>query len=171
MLCSLFIALMAAGSFIKIPVFGVPFTLQTLFVMLAALLLGSNRSLWVIFCYVVAGLIGLPVFAGGGGISYVFSPTFGYIIGFLFAAPVIGYISHKGGFTFKKSLIANFAGIFLIYFFGILHFVFINVIYLGQAVSPLNVFVFCFAVFIPSDLVFCFLSAFTANRLKKSIKM
>ena len=171
MLCGLFVALIVVGSFIKIPIFGVPFTLQTLFVMLAAQLLGARISFWTIVCYIVTGLIGLPVFAGGGGISYVFTPTFGYIIGFLIAAPVIGYFSHKGSASFKKLLISNIAGIVVIYFFGILHFVLINALYLGQAVSALNVLVFCFAVFIPSDLIFCFLSAFLAVRLKKSIKM
>lgn len=76
--CALFTALIAVGAFIKIPIPVVPFTLQYLFTMLAGILLGSLSVL----AYMILGLIGLPIFSEGGGIGYVFKPSFGYIIGF-----------------------------------------------------------------------------------------
>ncbi len=85
-LCSLFAALIAVGAFIKIPVPLVPFTLQFLFTTLAGLLLGSKLGFTAVMSYIAVGLAGIPVFASGGGISYVFQPSFGYLIGFAIGA-------------------------------------------------------------------------------------
>ena len=80
--CALFTALIAVGAFIRIPVPVVPFTLQYLFTMLAGLLLGAKRGAGSVTVYMLLGLAGLPIFTEGGGISYLFKPSFGYIIGF-----------------------------------------------------------------------------------------
>lgn len=82
-LCALFAALIAVGAFIKIPIPGVPFTLQVLFTTLAGLLLGSRMGAVSVAIYIILGLAGVPIFTGGGGIGYVVYPTFGYLIGFL----------------------------------------------------------------------------------------
>ena len=74
-LCALFVALIAAGAFIKIPVPVVPFTLQTLFTMLAGLLLGAKRGCTAVCIYIILGLMGLPIFASGGGPGYIFQPA------------------------------------------------------------------------------------------------
>ena len=81
-LCAMFVALIAVGAFIKIPVPVVPFTLQFLFTMLAGLLLGPVNGALAVVVYIVLGLIGLPIFTQGGGPGYIFQPSFGYIIGF-----------------------------------------------------------------------------------------
>lgn len=65
-LCAMFVALIAAGAFIKIPVPVVPFTLQYLFTMLAGLLLGAKRGFISVCIYIFLGLVGLPIFAQGG---------------------------------------------------------------------------------------------------------
>ena len=80
MYCSLFTALIAVGAFIKIPIPVVPFTLQFLFTTLAGLLLGSKMGAVSVIAYMVLGLVGLPIFSEGGGIWYVFKPSFGYIM-------------------------------------------------------------------------------------------
>ena len=80
--CGLFTALIAVGAFIKIPIPVVPFTLQYLFTMLAGLLLGSRLGTVSVLSYMLLGLAGLPIFSEGGGLWYVFKPSFGYIIGF-----------------------------------------------------------------------------------------
>ena len=85
--CGLFTALIAVGAFIKIPIPVVPFTLQYLFTMLAGLLLGSRLGTVSVLSYMLLGLAGLPIFSEGGGLWYVFKPSFGYIIGF-----AVGYI-------------------------------------------------------------------------------
>ena len=78
--CGLFTALIAVGAFIKIPIPVVPFTLQYLFTMLAGLLLGSRLGTVSVLSYMLLGLAGLPIFSEGGGLWYVFKPSFGYII-------------------------------------------------------------------------------------------
>lgn len=92
---ALFTALTAVGAFIKIPIPVVPFTLQFLFTMLAGILLGAKRGAGSVLCYVILGLIGLPIFAEGGGIGYVLNPKIGYLIGFVLGAYVTGYIVRK----------------------------------------------------------------------------
>jgi len=78
---------------IVLPFTPVPFTLQTLVLTLIILLRGSNawRS---VATYIFLGLIGLPVFAYGGGLHYVLMPTFGYIIGFMIAS-LLGFFTRK----------------------------------------------------------------------------
>lgn len=72
-LSSLFVALIAIGAFIKVPVPVCPFTLQLLFTTLAGLLLGANLGFISVFVYIVIGLIGIPIFTEGGGPGYIFS--------------------------------------------------------------------------------------------------
>ena len=73
---AMFVSLIAIGAFIRIPVPVVPFTLQFLFTMLAGLLLGGKLGAMSVCIYVAMGLLGLPVFAEGGGLGYVLKPSF-----------------------------------------------------------------------------------------------
>lgn len=68
-LCAMFVVLIAAGAWIKIPVPVVPFTLQYLFTMLAGILLGGRRGALAVCVYLALGLAGLPIFAQGGGLE------------------------------------------------------------------------------------------------------
>ena len=83
---ALFVALMIAGVYIRIPIPVMPLTFQTVFAVLAGLLLGSKKGMIAMIVYAVLGLIGLPVFSDGGGFYYVIKPSFGYIIGFILTA-------------------------------------------------------------------------------------
>lgn len=88
---AMFGALTAIGAFIIIPLQPVPITLQTLFTGLAGTLLGGYAGALSQAVYVLLGIIGLPVFAGGrAGLGTVLGPTGGYLIGFIAAAYVIG---------------------------------------------------------------------------------
>ena len=69
----------------------VPVTLQVLVVLLIGLSLTPRQSFLALAEYIAAGIVGLPVFSGGGsGIAWLLGPTGGYIWGFLFAAPLVG---------------------------------------------------------------------------------
>jgi Uncharacterized conserved protein len=92
-LISLFAALTAVGGFISIPLYPVPLTLQTLFTLLAAMILGSVMGASSQIIYVLLGVIGLPVFAGfKAGIGILFGPTGGFLLGFIISAYIIGKI-------------------------------------------------------------------------------
>ncbi len=95
LLTSLFTALLAAGAFIKIPFIPVAMTLQTLFVFLTGLLLPPLNAALSVLLYIILGLIGLPIFTSGGGPAALFSPTGGFIFGFLIAAFVGALLSRK----------------------------------------------------------------------------
>ena len=120
MYCSLFTALIAVGAFIKIPIPVVPFTLQFLFTTLAGLLLGSKMGAVSVIAYMVLGLVGLPIFSEGGGIWYVFKPSFGYIIGFCIGTYVTGLMAERmKEKTIPGYLAANFTGLMIVYAVGI----------------------------------------------------
>lgn len=93
---AMFGALTAAGSFMVIPIQPVPITLQTMFTCLAGVLLGSRAGAMSQMIYVLLGLIGLPVFAGGrAGLGTLLGPTGGYLLGFILGAYVIGYLVER----------------------------------------------------------------------------
>ena len=83
---SMLVALTAQIS-IPLPFSPVPVTGQTLAVLLIGALLGSRRGALSLVAYLLAGLIGLPVFASGAaGPAYIMGPTGGYLVGFIAAA-------------------------------------------------------------------------------------
>src|SRR4030043_1751563 len=117
---SLFAALTAVGAFIKIPIPHVPLTLQTLMVMFAGLILGSRRGALSQLLYLVIGLLGIPIFAQGGGPGYVLQPSFGFLVGFIAGAFVIGKIVEKEeSLSFSRTLAALLMGQAAIYIWGL----------------------------------------------------
>ncbi len=74
----------------QVPGGPVPVTMQNLFVVMSGMLLGPRAGATSQAVYLLMGLMGLPVFSGGGGPGYVMSPTFGYLLGFIAASAVSG---------------------------------------------------------------------------------
>lgn len=117
---ALMAALTAAGAYIAIPIGPVPIVLQNLFIMLAGLLLGGRWGLISVAVYLLAGAVGLPVFAGGtGGVGKFVGPTGGYLLGFGAAAYLIGIISESGRGRVTIDVLAMVAGTLIIYAFGV----------------------------------------------------
>jgi biotin transport system substrate-specific component len=117
---ALMAALTAAGAYIAIPIGPVPIVLQNLFIMLAGLLLGGRWGLISVGVYLLAGAVGLPVFAGGtGGAGKFVGPTGGYLLGFAAAAFLVGVISERGNGRVSMDVLAMVAGTLVIYVFGV----------------------------------------------------
>jgi biotin transport system substrate-specific component len=117
---SLMAALTAAGAYLAIPIGPVPIVLQNLFVFLSGLLLGSRWGAASVGIYLLAGALGLPVFAGGGGgIGHFAGPTGGYLLGYLPAVYVIGLISCGSRKQAILDIIAMVAGSLIVYAFGL----------------------------------------------------
>lgn len=153
-LVSLFAALTAVGAFLKIPIPHVPFTLQTLMVMFAGLILGSRRGALSQILYLTLGLIGLPIFAQGGGPAYVLQPSFGYLVGFVPGAFAIGRVleGEKNPSSFRV-LFALLLGQGVVYSFG-LSYLYLNLNYiLHKTISPSSVFTAGFLIFLPGDIL------------------
>lgn len=89
-LTALFSALIAAGAFIRIPLPPVPITLQTLFALIAGLVLPLPLALSSLAIYLLLGLAGLPVFTSGGGFAAFSGPTGGYLAGLVPAVLIEG---------------------------------------------------------------------------------
>lgn len=89
--------LTAVAAQISIPTaLGVPFTLQTFAVLLAGASLGSVRGALAMVVYALAGIVGLPVFAEAShGVEVIFGATGGFILGFVAAAALIGFIAES----------------------------------------------------------------------------
>ena len=170
-ICSIFTALIAAGAFIKIPIPVVPFTLQFLFTMMAGLLLGGEMGAYSVFMYILLGLIGLPIFTEGGGLGYIFKPTFGYIIGFCIASYATGKIANeKTNPTYKRILMANFIGLAIVYSLGMLYYYIICNFVINTPIGVWPLFLYCFILAVPGDILFCLLSAHIYKRLILVIK-
>lgn len=168
-LTALFAALIAAGAFIKIPAPLVPVTMQAAFCMLAALLLGPKYATLSVAVYISIGLVGIPVFAAGGGLSYVFKPTFGYMIGFVFGTFSAGMIA-RGRFNEKAFSIRRFAIACLVccgavYAVGVPYMYLIMRLYLGVPVTVGYAVLTGWVVFIPTDLLWCGLASALAAKL------
>jgi len=167
---AVFAALTAVGAFVRIPLPYVPFTLQTFFVLFAGSLLGSRLGLLSQVAYLALGLMGLPIFAHGGGPSYVLHPSFGYLLGFTAAAYIIGLVIERADErNVKTYLLANLLGLGVIYLIGLpyLHVVLNHVI--GVEFSLTRTLWAGMAVFLPGDLLKALVAARMASDLARRL--
>ena len=117
---SLMAALIAVGAYISIPIGPVPIVLQNFFVYLSGLLLGRRWGFVSVSVYLIAGAVGLPVFAGGsGGIGRLIGPTGGYLVGFLPAVFFVGLIAEREGNQVLLDVAGMLCGTALIYLLGV----------------------------------------------------
>lgn len=92
-----FAALFGLASFFVIPVGPVPITLQVLLIAFAGLFLGPRIAVLAVILYLLAGAVGLPIFAGSkAGLGVLFGPSGGYLVGFLFLAFIAGLARKTG---------------------------------------------------------------------------
>lgn len=154
-LVAMFTGLTAVGAFISIPLGEVPITLQTLFVILSGLILGPKLGALSQIVYIVLGLVGVPIFAGfSGGIQAVMKPSFGFIIGFIFAAYIIGKIVHSGNEISTKNIwIASLVGTIVIYLFGLPYMYYILNIVMAKGLSFEAVIKMGCLLFLPGDFL------------------
>lgn len=168
---ALFTALIAICSQISIPIGPVPFTLQTLGVFITAALLGWKKGTISVLVYILIGLVGVPVFAGfSGGIGSVASPAFGYVIGFIFTAIVVGLCKNIFKNKIIPLVISMVIGLFLCYIVGTIWFMSVYGI-TGTSVDLGAVLGWCVWPFIVPDVCKIAVAAILVNRLDKIIKL
>lgn len=165
-LIALFAALTGIGAFIKIPIPVVPITLQIVFALMSGIVLGAKRGMLSQVLYIILGLIGLPVFTSGGGPQYILSPTFGYLVGMIFAAYIVGKLrENMEHITILKLFLISMVGIGVIYIFGLVHLYSIKNLYLGQATSVWSVLYYGFLVTIVGDILKAIIVAIVSKKL------
>lgn len=184
-LCGLFAALIAVGAlFLKVPFVVGPydftFSLAWLFVVLAGYLLGKKMGTMSVAAYVILGLCGVPIFAHGGGPQYVLRAGFGFLLGFIAGAFVIGLLTEresdiekKKGFggEFVRLMASGVIGLVVYYVIGIIYY-YIIITYVngapelwGFGIAAMN----CLSTFLP-DLALVIVAALLTTRLRPALK-
>jgi biotin transport system substrate-specific component len=164
---SMFGAVTAVGAYIVIPLPLFPITMQTFFVSLAPALLGGALGAISQVIYVLIGLIGLPVFAGGkAGFGVLIGPTGGYLAGFIVGAYIIGKLiemKRQPGFVWMVS--AMVVGHVALYALGVAQLMFVAKLSLGKAVAVGVI------PTLPGGIVKILAAAFVALKLRDKIRM
>ena len=162
-------ALIAICSWISIPL-TVPITLQTMGVCLISGLFGMKRGTLATVVYILLGAIGVPVFAGfSGGAGIIAGSTGGYIIGFIFTALIVGFVSDKTKGKLWCIVVAMVVGILVCYAFGTAWFA---VVY-AKTATPASlgtILGWCVIPFLGPDAVKIVVAAILTNRLKGFVK-
>lgn len=161
---ALFVALITVCSWIQIPS-TIPFTLQTFAIFLALLCLGGKSGTIAIICYILLGLVGVPVFSGfKAGLSVIMQPTGGYIIGFVIMG--LCYLIFERIDKPPIKIFSLVLGLTLLYLFGTLWFVFVAT--KSKEIGFLSALIMCVVPFIIPDLMKLSLAYFISLKLKKS---
>jgi biotin transport system substrate-specific component len=168
-LTALFAALIAAGTFVAIPLpfSPVPVVLQNLFCLLAGLALGPFLGAAAVGLYLAAGAIGAPVFAGAaGGIARLLGPTGGFLFGYLLSAFTAGLIAGKprqgAALSRPRLILAVLAGLLVLYVPGIIRLRFALDSW-GKALTA------GFIPFIPGDAAKGLIAVLIAPRLRRPV--
>jgi biotin transport system substrate-specific component len=114
-------AVVAIAAQINIPLPVVPLTMQTLAVLAIGAAYGARLGTATLALYAVEGASGLPVFAQmKAGVGVIAGPTGGYIIGFILAAALVGYLAEQGwSRSIPKMIVASLLGAIVLYIPGL----------------------------------------------------
>ena len=124
---ALFTALTAVAAQFSVPVGPVPVSLATFAVYLAGGILGASGGAASQALYVLLGAAGLPIFAGfHGGVSTLFGPTGGYLIGYIACAGIVGILSRKTGRKISMLIVSMLLGTAVLYLVGTAWFIFLT---------------------------------------------
>lgn len=161
-LAALFAALTAVCSQIAIPVGPIPINLALFAVYLAGGILGWKYGLLSQLCFILMGAVGLPVFAGfKGGFQVLAGPTGGYLLGYLFAALLVGLLVEKLGAKYWVCVVSALCGLTACYLFGTAWYI----VSTGSALGP--ALMACVVPFLPGDAVKLLLATLLIPRLRK----
>ena len=158
---AVFSVLTALGAWVSIPlpITPVPVTLQVFFVLLSGAVLGERLGALAQIIYLLLGLIGLPVFAGGeSGPAVLVGPTGGYLVGFVAAAYLTGRLAESSQSSFFRMLIASVCGLIPIYLLGAIGLW----VWLRSSLSAL--LVIGVIPFLPVDAIKAIIAGYIASR-------
>lgn len=157
----IYFALLVVSAKIAIPI---PFydyiSLQTAFIFLVYPILGAKYGSWLTMFYLFSGLLGLPIFASGGGLSYIFKTTFGFLIAFTLM-PFFAAIVRKGNNLFNhhkflNTLISNYICLIIVHLIGFAYKCFIIKFYIGNIINVTGILGFTSLLDFLIDVVLIF---------------
>ena len=165
---ALLAVLTAAGAFLRIPLGFSSITLQFLFTAMAGVLLGAGGGALSQAVYVGLGLMGLPIFTTGGGLGYVLQPTFGFLLGLIPSAAVIGALTRRSASS-GRIVLACIAGLAVLYAVGIPYMELILNGYMGKGMTPAALLWAYMVPFLPGDAVKIAVTAVLCPILRKRL--
>lgn len=169
-LAAFFAALLCISSYIIIPIGPVPHSMQPAFIFLNALILGAKTGGISVLVWFALGIIGLPVFAGGkAGLTTFIEPTGGFLIGFLLATLLIGWLTKKTTISFGKTFIILMLGLLVIYGFGLVGFKLSMQYVIGKTLSWQTCFNLVVIPFLPFDIVKAIIATYLGLKIKKAL--
>ena len=169
LLCALFAALTAVGAFLKVPFAFSAITLQFFFTALSGILLGAKVGALSQLLYVALGLLGLPVFTLGGGVGYALYPTFGFLLGLIPAAYVVGRVNGNSRAP-RRIALACFAGLAALYAVGLPYMALILNVYQGRGMGAWALAVAGLLPYLPGDCVKIAACAYLAPRILRAFR-
>ena len=144
-------------------------SLQIITIYLIYPLLGTKYGLIVTFSYLILGLIGLPIFASGGGIFYIFKPSFGFLLSFatfpLIQATLSKLFWRKKWLPLKKILIINSSGLLYLYLIGLLYKCLILFFYLKETNVLYSVLAVSTLIDLSCDILLVFVASLLTYKL------
>ena len=161
---ALCVAILCASSYLVIPLPFTPIvlTVHTILINLIGLIFKPKEAAYTILTYILMGLIGLPVFAGGTtGPGKLFGPTGGFYFGFLFAAIAISLLKGKENNFPRYILITLVVGIPIQHIFAILFMCFYNNFHIQSALLTVSL------PFLPGDILKAVIASALARTLNK----
>lgn len=167
LLCALFAALTAVGAFIKIPFAVSAITLQFFFTALSGILLGAKYGALSQLLYVALGLLGLPVFTLGGGIGYALYPTFGFLLGLIPAAYIVGRVNGSSRAP-KRIALACLAGLAVLYAVGLPYMALILNVYQGRGMGVWALAIAGMLPYLPGDCAKIAACAYLAPKILRA---
>ncbi len=137
-------------------------------------ILKNNKTKAIILCALFASLTalgGFPVFTKGGGLSYIFEPTFGYIIGFVLCAFITGKIIEKTKkHSFTVIFLSSLAGLTADYLAGVFY-LYVSMNFYLNSPTPLYSLLWTGAlIFLPKDAILCAAASLVGSRLLPVLK-
>ncbi len=173
--CAVFTALLAVIAPFSINIGPVPISLATFAIYLASAVLGCEGGVFSVIAYLLLGAVGIPVFSGfSGGLQKLIGPTGGYLIGYIFLALTVGFISDRlSGAAFKEgwkkklrpvfNVLGMVIGTAVLYAFGTAWFMFITGNSLGSSMTM------CVIPFLAGDTVKIIAAAAVCEFLRAAI--
>ena len=131
----------------------VPFSVLPVLVYISGIILGAEYAAMAMLVYLILGLFGFPVFAAApfGGLGYILKPTFGFLLGYVAAAYIVGRVYREG--SLKLAIVGVLAGLVTLYLFGLSYLYIILHWVLHQQTSVAGVMMLGFVPFIFGDLI------------------
>lgn len=151
-LCAMFAALTAAGAFLRLNLAYSSITLQFMFTALSGLMLGPWLGAASQLVYVALGLVGLPIFASGGGIGYLTVPSCGFVLGLPLCSLVTGLVS-RGSRRPLRTAAASLLGLAALYVVGLGYMALILNVYLGKGMGVWDIAMAGMIPYLPGDFL------------------